>query len=199
MRPLTAPRPACSRFAAAAWLALAILDGGCAARPAPSVEPPRDVPSLLAMIASPEPYVRLRAAYFLASADKAANGVADALRAALQDPHEDVREVAAWALERHAAPDGGPEPAYDVPPRVREAVKPIYPREAFDDRIEGTVEVEILIGRTGRVVYAWVIKPVDGLNEAAVRTVLQWSFEPARRNGEPVTTVALVPVTFRIY
>jgi protein TonB len=82
---------------------------------------------------------------------------------------------------------------------VREAVKPTYPREAFDDRIEGTVEVEILIGRTGRVVYAWVIKPVDGLNEAAVRTVLQWSFEPARRDGEPVTTVALVPVTFRIY
>lgn len=61
------------------------------------------------------------------------------------------------------------------------------------------MEVEFLIGRDGRVVYAWVMRGIEGLELAAVQTVAQWRFEPARRAGQPVPTIARAPVTFRIY
>jgi TonB family protein len=82
---------------------------------------------------------------------------------------------------------------------VRTLTKPVYPDDAFRKRVEGVVEVEFLIARDGRVVYAYVVKGLEGLDGAALRTVSQWTFEPARHAGQPVPTVARSPVTFRIY
>ncbi len=197
MRRRAFPR-ATERIPAAVALAWLISSTGCATRPAPAVEPPRDAPTLLALLQSPDARLRLRAAFFLASANRSAPGVLEALQKALQDPSEDVREVAIWGLRREAVP-GAEGPPYEEPPRVRRMVKPVYPRAAFNDRLEGTVELEVLIGRSGRVVYAWSVRPVPGLTEAAIQTALQWTFEPARRAGEPVATIARLPISFRIY
>jgi outer membrane biosynthesis protein TonB len=37
------------------------------------------------------------------------------------------------------------------------------------------------------------------LDAAALQTVYQWLFEPARKHGVPVATIAHAPVAFRIY
>jgi periplasmic protein TonB len=93
----------------------------------------------------------------------------------------------------------GPVLDYDQPPRPIKITKPQYPQEAFVKKIEGTVEVEILIDASGNVARARVIQSIPALDAAAVQTVYQWRFSPAIKNGHPVATIARAPVQFRIY
>ncbi len=93
----------------------------------------------------------------------------------------------------------GPVLDYDQAPRPIKITRPQYPQEAFVKKIEGTVELEILIDSTGRVVRAHVRKSIPLLDAAAIRTVQEWVFSPAIKNGRPVATIATAPVTFRIF
>jgi protein TonB len=93
----------------------------------------------------------------------------------------------------------GPVMDYDQPPRLIKNVKPQYPQDAFIKKIEGTVEIEILIDSTGRVVNARVVHSIPLLDAAALATVKQWLFAPAVKGGRPVATIARAPVAFRIY
>jgi len=87
---------------------------------------------------------------------------------------------------------------YHQPPRPVKMVKPLYPTYAFDEKIEGTVEVEIIIGASGKVTHACIVRSVPYLDHAALEAVYQWRFSPAIKNGAPVATIARAPVTFRI-
>ncbi|HET7746510.1 MAG TPA: TonB family protein [Vicinamibacteria bacterium] len=93
----------------------------------------------------------------------------------------------------------GPVMDYDQPPRPIKMTRPQYPQEAFVKKIEGTVDLEILIDSTGRVVKARVVRSIPLLDAAAIQTVTQWVFSPAIKNGRPVATIATAPVTFRIF
>lgn len=93
----------------------------------------------------------------------------------------------------------GPVVDYDQPPRLLSQPRLVYPQEAFIKKIEGTVNLEILIDVNGRVVRARVLQGVPMLNEAALQHVQQWTFAPAVKGGRPVSTIALAPVKFRIY
>ena len=93
----------------------------------------------------------------------------------------------------------GPVMDYDRAPRPIRITRPMYPQEAFNKKIEGTVIVEILIDIQGRVVRARVIQSVPLLDAAAVQTVYQWVFSPAVKQGRPVPTLAHAPIAFRIY
>jgi len=88
---------------------------------------------------------------------------------------------------------------YDRPPRLIRQTKPQYPQEAFVKKIEGVVLVEILIDATGRVARVRVVQSVPLLDAAALAAVRSWAFEPAIKHGRLVATVALAPVTFRIF
>ncbi|HET8645804.1 MAG TPA: TonB family protein [Vicinamibacteria bacterium] len=88
---------------------------------------------------------------------------------------------------------------YDQPPRIIKQTRPIYPQEAFIKKIEGTVELEILIDTSGRVRTTRVLKSVPLLDQAAIETVRQWVFAPAVKNGRPVSTIVNAPIAFRIY
>ena len=88
---------------------------------------------------------------------------------------------------------------YDSPPRPIKITRPQYPQEAFVKKIEGVVELEILIDASGRVSRARVIKSIPLLDAAAIQTVKQWVFSPAIKDGRPVATIASAPVTFRIF
>ena len=59
--------------------------------------------------------------------------------------------------------------------------------------------VEILIDSTGRVIRARVIRSIPLLDAAAIRTVYEWVFSPAMKDGRPVATIASAPVAFRIF
>jgi TonB family protein len=87
---------------------------------------------------------------------------------------------------------------YHTPPKPTRLKKPKYPRAAFDNRIEGTVIVELLIDAKGKVAKARIIQSVPALDEAALECVKKWRFEPAKKAGKPVPAIANAPIAFRI-
>ena len=93
----------------------------------------------------------------------------------------------------------GPVMDYDSPPVPIKMTQPVYPQDAFVKKIEGTVLVEIYIDIHGNVVSARIIQSIPALDAAAIATVKQWRFKPARKGGKPVATLAHAPVGFRIY
>lgn len=76
---------------------------------------------------------------------------------------------------------------------------PEYPASARADRIEGTVVVEALVDKEGRVAEAHVKDGVARLNAAAIAAVRRMRFAPATdAAGAPVAARADVPVVFRL-
>jgi TonB family protein len=96
---------------------------------------------------------------------------------------------------------GGDQPVvdYDKPPRRIKMTSPQYPKEAYAEKIEGTVVVEILIDAKGRVHPRRILTSIPALDAAAVETVKQWLFSPATKKGRPVATIAHAPITFRVF
>jgi protein TonB len=93
----------------------------------------------------------------------------------------------------------GPVPDFDAPPRLVRQTRPRYPQEAFVKKVEGTVLVELLIDASGRVARTRVVQSIPLLDAAARETVSEWLFQPARKHGRPVATLANAPVRFRIF
>jgi periplasmic protein TonB len=77
---------------------------------------------------------------------------------------------------------------------------PEYPPAARRRGYEGTVIVEVLVDREGRVEDLRVLKSSghDMLDRTAMRAVKSWTFEPARRGEEKVDMWVKVPLTFRL-
>lgn len=75
---------------------------------------------------------------------------------------------------------------YDERPALP-VVFPDIPRNEIPPDAEGNVVVEIVIDAEGNVVDARVLESLGGLiDDAAIRTLRQWRFRPAVRNGVPI-------------
>ncbi|MGA7617113.1 MAG: von Willebrand factor type A domain-containing protein, partial [Thermoanaerobaculia bacterium] len=76
-------------------------------------------------------------------------------------------------------------------------VDPERTREAIRAHVEGTVVVEALIDRTGRVQRTKVLQSLPfGLDQKAVDAVRQWRFRPATLHGKPVPVLINLSVHF---
>ena len=85
-----------------------------------------------------------------------------------------------------------------TPPRLIHKVEPDYTDLARDAKTEGTVVLAIEVGPDGKAHNIQVIRSLDeGLDNNAIETVRQWEFEPAVKDGEPVTVRANVEVNYR--
>jgi protein TonB len=76
--------------------------------------------------------------------------------------------------------------------------KPDYPPEADRMAQRGVVLLEVEVNAEGRVT-GISIKRSSGfplLDDAAVRGIRRWTFEPARVSGLPIASRAEVPVKF---
>jgi TonB family protein len=85
-------------------------------------------------------------------------------------------------------------------PRVIAEVKPKYTNWALRNRIQGTVELELVVTRDGRPSKIRVVGSLDpgGLDEEAVTAVSHWRFEPGRLAGAPVDVLVTVLLDFTI-
>jgi len=84
-------------------------------------------------------------------------------------------------------------------PRKIHDVLPLYPEEARMARVQGTVILDVTLDEGGLVRDIRVLKPLaEGLTEAAIAAVKQWRYEPSRLDGEPVSVLMTVTVTFRL-
>ncbi len=109
-------------------------------------------------------------------------------------------------VARAAAATAAQEPRKPVrpggniqPPRRIVNVAPVYPAIAQSARVEGTVEIEALIGEDGKVRNVKLLSGKPLLNEAALTAVRQWVFSPTRLNGEPVAVIMTVTVVFTLH
>jgi TonB family protein len=83
-----------------------------------------------------------------------------------------------------------------VPTKTKD-VKPVYPEVALQARVAGVVIVEVLIGPSGQVQDARVLRSIPLLDAAALEAVRQWEFEPTVLNGRAVPVIMTVTVNFR--
>ena len=79
--------------------------------------------------------------------------------------------------------------------------KPPYPARARQSRFEGQVALEVVIGTTGEVKEAKVVKSSsrEDCDASARKTLLEnWRFEPARLDGRPIEWRETVLVSYRL-
>jgi TonB family protein len=76
--------------------------------------------------------------------------------------------------------------------------EPFYPAEARKQHLEGNVELQARVGRTGQIIS---VTPISGprlLSSAAMTAVREWRYEPTFVNGDPAETLAEITVVFRL-
>jgi len=100
-------------------------------------------------------------------------------------------------------PPSGPKVAfipYDLAPRPKSPIKPIYPEIAQEAGIEGVVIVQAYIDERGRVKETQILKgvPNTGLDEAAMEAIRRTKFAPAEQRERPVAVWISIPVNFRL-
>ena len=86
-------------------------------------------------------------------------------------------------------------------PVIIRKIVPEYPPEATRRGIQGTVYIEAVITEDGRVVEPRLIHglPDDELNARAMEAILDWTFKPGLKDGEPVAVVATFTMDFTIH
>ena len=90
-------------------------------------------------------------------------------------------------------------PELTLPPTIVESTPAPYTESARARRIEGRVVVMVLVRRDGSVGAASVSKGLEAsLDESALRTVKEWKFAPAMRQGRTVEVVLEVEVSFEL-
>jgi periplasmic protein TonB len=87
-----------------------------------------------------------------------------------------------------------------VAPTLLLHVKPKYTTEALRQKIQGTVVLDVVVGRDGipgAIRVARSLDP-DGLDVEAVATVRAWRFVPGRLGDTPVDVLVRVMLEFHI-
>jgi TonB family protein len=77
-------------------------------------------------------------------------------------------------------------------------VQPVYPPEAKENRVQGSVRFTVMIGKDGKVQNLTLVSGDPVLAEAAREAVQQWIYKPTLLNGDPVEVVTQVDVNFTL-
>jgi TonB family protein len=84
-------------------------------------------------------------------------------------------------------------------PRVTAKQDPAYSEEARKARIQGSVQLSLIVDESGNPQHVTVVLPLGaGLDEAAVETVQKWHFQPGMKDGAPVPVQATIEINFRL-
>jgi TonB family protein len=77
-------------------------------------------------------------------------------------------------------------------------IQPIYPRNALAMHLEGTVELQATISKSGDISRVKVLSGDGQLAKAATDAVKQWKYKPYLLNGEPVEIQTQVTINFKL-
>ena len=93
-------------------------------------------------------------------------------------------------------------PRLQVPAEVMEKllvhrVEPVYPAEARKERLEGTIALDIVIGKDGSVQSMHALNGPDVLARAAMDALRWWKFDTYRINGEGAVVETTLAVEFK--
>ncbi|MEO7325421.1 MAG: TonB family protein [Dokdonella sp.] len=98
--------------------------------------------------------------------------------------------------------EAGDQPAEENT-SYRQSFPPHYPQEAIDAHQTGHVEIKVLVDehgapRSAEVANAAPPEVASVFGPESVKTVMQWRFHPARKEGKPVSSYILVPIDFSL-
>jgi TonB family protein len=93
--------------------------------------------------------------------------------------------------------------AHSVPPGAMQAnliskVSPKYPPKARAAGIQGTVELDAVIGKTGRVESLKVASGPSELQQSSLDAVRQWRYKPFLLNGDPIEVKTSISVVYSL-
>jgi protein TonB len=86
-------------------------------------------------------------------------------------------------------------------PQLIQEVKPQYTADAMRARVEGTVELEVVVladGSVGRIRLARSLDGLFGLDKQAIDAVRRWRFNPGTQQGKAIAVRVPVEVSFRL-
>jgi TonB family protein len=81
---------------------------------------------------------------------------------------------------------------------VIKRVQPAYPEQARQMRLEGKVELQANISKTGNITGVKQISGDATLGRAAIEAVRQWKYKPYYLSGEPVEIQTQITVNFKL-
>jgi TonB family protein len=82
--------------------------------------------------------------------------------------------------------------------KIVKRVQPVYPSEALQERIAGTVRLHVIVAKDGTIEQIEVISGHPLLLQAALDAVRQWTYQPTLLNGEPVEVDTTIDVIFSL-
>jgi TonB family protein len=77
-------------------------------------------------------------------------------------------------------------------------VEPVYPAEAVQQKIEGTVKLHAVIGTDGVIESLAQVSGPQVLVNASMTAVRNWKYSPTRMNGQPIETQEDISFVFRL-
>jgi TonB family protein len=101
--------------------------------------------------------------------------------------------------------NGVTEPVYKVrdgvkPPRVVYSPEPDFSEEARKRKVRGVVTLSLVVTSAGKTTLVRVLQGLGhGIDEKAVEAVSTWKFQPATKDGKPVSAEIAVEVDFGLY
>lgn len=113
-----------------------------------------------------------------------------------------VALLAAVSVAPAYAQQSGPykttEEGVKAPVLVSE-VKPKYTDDAKSRRVQGNVELDVVVKSDGTVGDVTVTKSLDpALDEEAVKAAKQWRFRPGTKDSKPVDVLVQIEMTFTL-
>ncbi len=85
------------------------------------------------------------------------------------------------------------------PPKLLSKVEPEYSAEAHRAKLQGIVQIEIVVDEHGIPKDLRVKRGLGlGLDQKALEAVAKWRFQPGTKDGKPVPVFATVQVNFRL-
>jgi TonB family protein len=110
-----------------------------------------------------------------------------------------VDALAAGDEQGSSKPTGpGPVGADIMQSRLVHKVPPVYPPDAKKARIQGKVQLDAVIGKTGEVENLKVVSGPKELQQSALDAVRRWTYKPYLLNGEPVEVKTTIHVTYTL-
>lgn len=88
--------------------------------------------------------------------------------------------------------------AYEEPPALINMPSPVYPDLARTAEVEAVVQVQVQVGKDGKVSEAIVKAGHPMLNDAAIAAVKQSTWRPALQQHKPVAVWVIVPIRFSL-
>jgi TonB family protein len=81
---------------------------------------------------------------------------------------------------------------------LRKSVTPEYPEIAKAKGVEGTVQLNVVIGLDGKILKAVVVSGPPELTQSALDAVSQWEYAPTLLNGKPAFIITKISAEYRL-